>query len=117
MDLTTEQRRELARRVTSARIAKYGTRKAAYIAAGLNSETWRKAEAGEPLAERSLIAIVKLLWPETEGDWHSITPPLTEASIEDQIANSSLSESAKERLLRLLDEERERHPNSNRGAS
>lgn len=117
MDLTTEQRQDLAHRVTSRRIAKYGTRKAAYVAADVNSETWRKAEAGERLAERSLIAIVKLLWPETGGDWQLIEPPLAEGSLEQQVANSSLSAGAKERLLRLLEDERERHPNSNRGAS
>jgi phenylpyruvate tautomerase PptA (4-oxalocrotonate tautomerase family) len=77
MDMTEQQRADLAARITDLRISRYGgSRKAAYVASGVNSGTWTRAEAGESLAERSLVAIVGTLWPETHGDWRRIDPPL-----------------------------------------
>lgn len=108
MDMNEEQRSELARRIRSERMGQYGTQKAAYIAAGINSSTWAKAEDGEPLAERSLIAIVKLLWPETGGDWQRLDPPLSEPDLEQMILDGPWSEELKDYMLRLVHEDRER---------
>lgn len=100
MEPNEAQRRDLGDRVTSARIERYGgSRKDAYNAAGVNAATWTKVEEGRPLAERSLVAIVKLLWPETGGNWVLIDPPLGGDSgdlILDEVRDSNLSAPTKE---------------------
>lgn len=77
MDMTQAQRDELATRVKNLRIKRFGgSRKRAYVEAGVNAATWNKAENAESIAERSMVAIVGLLWPETGGDWQQLDPPL-----------------------------------------
>lgn len=78
MDLNESQRRDLAARIEQERVRQFkGNRRKAYSAAGVNAMTWAKAESpDEPLAERSIIAIVGTLWPETGGDWRLMNPPL-----------------------------------------
>lgn len=107
MEPTQEQRFELARRIEDLRIEHYGgNRRAAYNAAGVNAATWTKAENGERLAERSLNAIVKLLWPETGGDWRKITPPLAKASLESRILDGPFDDEEKDYLVRLVKADR-----------
>lgn len=110
MDLSKSQRDDLAMRVKRVRIDRFrGNRRAAYTEAGVNALTWTKAEEGRPLAERSLVAIVSTLWPETGGDWMTLDPPLgTDVDPEREIINSPLSPATKEYALRLLREDRER---------
>lgn len=81
MDMNDEQRKDLAVRIESKRLSDYGgNRRRAYNAAGVNSATWSKAEEGQPIAERSYVAIVRTLWPETQGDWRRMDPPLGEGA-------------------------------------
>jgi hypothetical protein len=97
------QRADLAARIRRKRMEVYGTRRDAYVAAGVNSSTWTRAETGQTLAERSLVAIMKFLWPETGGDWQQLDPPLGGSSdLENEILQSNLKESAKDELLRRL---------------
>ena len=84
MELSQREREDLARRIVTERLGRYrGNRKAAYTAAGVNSNTWTRAEEAKPLAERSLVAIVSALWPETGGDWQRLDPPLAANHPED----------------------------------
>lgn len=84
VEMNEAQRRDLAARVKAKRLAPpyRGNRRAAYTAAMVNSATWTNAENGEPMKERSVVAIVGLLWPETGGDWTLIEPPLGEVDLE-----------------------------------
>lgn len=110
MEPTQGQRADLAARIRRERIKRYGTQKGAYVAADVNSATWTKAEAGRSIAPRSLVAIVKLLWPETDGDWQLIEPPLSadDLSIEDEVRTAPLSPAARDRILQLLAEDKAR---------
>lgn len=125
MEPTPAQRKELGERIKKRRPRLFGTKKGAYMAADVNSATWNSAEAGERLRPDRLAAIVKVLWPETEGDWELLVPPLGQASdsdIADQIRNNALfTEAQKDYMLRLIAEDRERHEQSKqkreRGAS
>lgn len=47
----------------------YGSKSDAYRAAGINAATWDRIEAGETVRPDRLAAAVRLLWPESEGDW------------------------------------------------
>lgn len=106
MDLNELQRADLASRVRSVRLSRYrGNRKAAYTDAEVNSATWERAEKGAPLAERSLVAIVETLWPETAGDWRLLDPPLGgEVDVAEEVRRSNLHPKAKNYILRFLDE-------------
>lgn len=108
MEPTERQREDLAARIRRERIVRFGTQKGAYVAAGVNSATWTKAEAGKSIAERSLVAIVKLLWPETGGDWHLIEPPLDggDLDLEAEVRNAGLSPAARDHILQLLAQEK-----------
>lgn len=67
------ERKALGEKVKRVRNARYaGSKKAAYTAAGVNAATWDRVEQGLSVKERSLVAIVTALWPETEGDWTRI---------------------------------------------
>lgn len=85
----------MASAIRQRRRTKFGTSKAAYDAAGVSSATWEKAESGGSIREDRLIAIVRTLWPETEGDW---TQVLAEGSVggigqaAHQYVSSSVSE-------------------------
>lgn len=103
--MTEQQRADLAARIADLRIRRYGgNRKAAYTDCGVNSGTWKRAEAGETLAERSLVAIVGTLWPETHGDWHRITPPLGDFGITPEVLADlgTLSPSTRSFILERL---------------
>ena len=63
---------ELARRIESRRIQVFGSKIAAYRAAGLAPPTWDRIEAGEPVRPDRLAAAVRVLWPETQGDYRLI---------------------------------------------
>lgn len=121
MEMSEAQRMDLAARIESKRRSEYGTRKAAYNAAKVNAATWSKAEAGQPdVAEYSLVAIVKALWPETGGDWRRMDPPLGGDGLSDievaAIRAPNLSDTVRADILRLLAGERERQARE-RGAS
>lgn len=78
MEMTKSQREELAGRLAAVRLERFGgKRKDAYTHAKVNSATWTKLENGDPVAERSLVAVLLALWPETGGDWRRMDPPLT----------------------------------------
>lgn len=71
------QRTDLSARLTRVVTRDYGgVKQDAYRAAGLNSGTFDNALAGVPIAPRSLVKIVATFWPETEGDWKLLDPPL-----------------------------------------
>lgn len=118
MEPTQEQRADLARRIRAERLERYVTQKAAYIDAGVNSATWAKAEEGDSLAERSLVSIVKLLWPTSGGDWQRLVPPLGSVTLEVQdgeldiekavLENPAFTDEQKSHMLRLIREDRER---------
>jgi hypothetical protein len=70
VEMTQRQRQMFATLLTEVRNTRFkGNRKAAYTAAGVNSETWRRAEAGESIKEHTLTKIVASLFPRTKGDW------------------------------------------------
>jgi hypothetical protein len=118
---TEDQRRDLAQRIQALRIQRFATKKDAYNEAQVNAATWTSAEAGNSLRPDRLRAIVKLLWPETGGDWRLIEPPLAELTIEDEIRNANLADQTKARVLRALEEQSQRDPDpepeAERGAS
>lgn len=71
-----EERLKLAERLVAERNDRFkGSKKAAYTAAGVNSATWDRAEAGQSIKEHSRVAIVRALWPESGGDWTKIPEP------------------------------------------
>jgi hypothetical protein len=78
MDISEEVRTQIGERIQRRRQAKYGTKRAAYSDAGVNPTTWDRIEQGLPVREDRLRAAVKLLWPETEGDWRRIPAPSTQ---------------------------------------
>src|SRR5689334_552348 len=104
MDMTKQQREDLAARIKTVRLERFrGNRKAAYTAVGVNSNTWTRAEAGETLAERSLVAIVSALWPETGGDWERMTPPLGgQRDVEDEVRAAGMRPEVEAYMLRLI---------------
>jgi hypothetical protein len=69
MSINDAERADLGERIRTQRERLFGTKKAAYQAADVNSATWDKAEAGESVRGDLLRRIVRTLWPETEGDW------------------------------------------------
>lgn len=86
MELTEQQRADLARRIKRQREWDFDTKKAAYVAAGVNSATWDKAEDPEgSLAPASLKKIVKLLWPDTGGILELMDPPLGANETDDDV--------------------------------
>jgi hypothetical protein len=71
-EMDDEQRIRLGRSVRQARMERFTTKIAAYQAAGINSATWDRIEAGESVRDHSLIPVIKLLWPPTGGDWQKV---------------------------------------------
>lgn len=112
MDLPDEKQREdLAGRLKAVRLGRFkGNRSGAYSAARVNAETWKRAENGMTLKERSLVAIVSAFWPESGGDWTKLDPPLgtaeTERPIDDYIAEleaaQGISDEAKRAIIDRL---------------
>lgn len=70
VDITEKDRKRIGQVVAIRRRAKFGTKSAAYRQAGLNAATWDRIEAGDSVREDRLVAALKLLWPESGGDWH-----------------------------------------------
>jgi hypothetical protein len=78
MEISDEYRAALGRLLVEVRNQWYdGNRQAAYSDIGVNAATWARAEKGQPLAERSLVAILKHLFPHTGGDWRRLNPTTT----------------------------------------
>lgn len=71
--MNDDERTALAALVTSERRRQFGTRSAAYRAAGLNATTWQRVEDGLPVREDRLTAAVHTLWPASGGDWRKVT--------------------------------------------
>lgn len=72
-----QQREDLGRRIQDALTWKFdGVKSKLYQKAEVNAQTLDNALAGKPLAERTLLKVVRTIWPETGGDWRRITPPL-----------------------------------------
>lgn len=106
---TATQRAELGKRIERERLRQFVTAKTAYTSAGINSATWSKAEKGQTIAERSLIAIVRLLWPETEGDWQLIEPAIEDAEVdvaEIVKASTQFTDEHRAYMLRLIEQDR-----------
>lgn len=72
MSITDEQRRALGDLVAEQRAVVYGTKAAAYQAARVNPATWDRIEAGEPVRADRLSAAIKVLWPDSRGDWRPV---------------------------------------------
>lgn len=70
--MTEEDRRKVGRLIERARRRDYGTKSSAYSSAGVNAATWDKIEAGESVREDRLTAAVKLMWPNSNGDWREV---------------------------------------------
>ena len=70
--MNDEQRAALGALVAAARRQRYGTKSAAYQAAGVNATTWSHIEDGIRVREDRLVAAVRTLWPSSGGDWHKI---------------------------------------------
>lgn len=107
MDPSSEERRRLARLLELEVIRAGSNKKAVYTKAEVNSATFENALAGQNIKARSLNAIARNLWPETEGDWRKI-PGLRHGSQRERtradIMTWRMSESTRERMLRLLEE-------------
>ena len=88
VDITEQQRAELATQVEKERIRQFGAKSAAYKAAGVNSATWDRIEAGERVRPDRLIAAVRALWPSSGGDWTRIgESPEEEVSLAQRVAD------------------------------
>lgn len=72
VDLTDQQRSDLAALIRKQRIAEFGAKSSAYRAAGLNAATWDRLEAGQGVRDDRLIAALKTLWPDSAGDWRAV---------------------------------------------
>lgn len=115
MEMSKAQRDDLAARVAEMRLTHYrGNRKAAYTDAGVNSATWARVEEGLPIKERSCVAIIATLWPETHGDWRRLNPPLgLDADVIAEVQASNMNPEIKEEVLRRLAEEQSRSDDNN----
>ena len=71
-ELTDRIRQQLARSARAERIRRFGSKADAYRSAGLNSATWDRIEAGAPVREDRLVAALKTLFPDSEGDWRNV---------------------------------------------
>lgn len=72
MGITDDEQVELGHLIRRERERKYGTKRAAYVTAGVNAGTWDRAESGELVRADILRKIVRTLWPESEGDWTKV---------------------------------------------
>jgi hypothetical protein len=63
-----DDRKRLGDLISRERKRQFGTKSSAYKAAGVNAATWDRAEAGDSVREDRLAAIVRLLWPASDGD-------------------------------------------------
>lgn len=91
MDPDPYQRARLAYLLT-AKANDYEFKQDAYGAAGVNSGTWARLEAGLTVKSYILKRVVKNFWPEAGGDWRKVlaaNPPTQEESL--AIAAESLS--------------------------
>lgn len=70
--MNDEQRAALGALVAAARRQRYGTKSAAYQAAGIHATTWSHIEDGVGVREDRLAAAVRTLWPSSGGDWRKI---------------------------------------------
>lgn len=71
--MTPEQRDHFAAAMQSIVRSRFdGSKRAAYTAAGVNSATWARVEAGESVKPHTLVKIVGALFPRTEGDWRKL---------------------------------------------
>lgn len=86
VDMTDDDRERIGRSVEVRRRAKFGTKSAAYRKAGLNAATWDRVELGEAVRDDRLAAALKLLWPESGGDWHQVI-----ADMDDRMAKMTKS--------------------------
>lgn len=100
-DMTQTDRERLAARLIREQRTRFsGVAKDAYIAAEVNSATWKRAVEAQSIKPHILVKIVTRLWPETEGDWRLI-PGLAPAS-----AGGPTSR----RLVELIDGYQAQHP-------
>lgn len=80
MEIEGSERQVLAGYIRERRKQVFGTKSAAYRAAGLNSTTWDRIEQGQTGREDTLRTAVRALWPETGGDWRQVIAPTTSFS-------------------------------------
>lgn len=98
--MTDDERRTLGALVTGARRARFGTKRNAYGAAGLNAATWDRIEAGERVKDYKLAPAVKALWPETGGDWRRIPAETTAPPDVEHLTDDELLDALRERMRR-----------------
>lgn len=109
MEPTPTQRAELAKRIKRERIRQFVTAKAAYTEAQVHSQTWTNAEAGKRIAPHTLVFIVRTLWPETQGDWQLIEPPIEagEVDLVDVVKEmDGLTDEQRKYMLELIKKDR-----------
>lgn len=117
MGMTDADQEELGRLIERERKRQFNTKKAAYNAAGVNEATWSRAEDGQGVRPDRLRLIVRLLWPESEGEWpvvleaaryaapiaEGISRPDDREAVRRYIEHAHLSAATKEQLLRVLE--------------
>jgi len=72
MSMSDQERAELGARIEAERLRRFDKASDAYVAAGLSSGTWASLERGASTKPLSVRKAVRLLWPETDGDWRKI---------------------------------------------
>lgn len=107
MPLTPEERAIVARRLRREVTTRFGdNKKDGYVAARVNPATLDNALEGASMKDRSLNAIVKAWWPETQGDWHLIPdldPRNPRERYSEQVATwDDLDEKTRTKIQRLL---------------
>lgn len=106
VDITDQQRADLAAQVQSERVRQFGAKSAAYNAAGLNAATWDRIESGARVRDDRLIAAVKVLWPSSGGDWQKIaSEPIEELSLGQRMSDLENRVDALERASRAQRED------------
>lgn len=114
-DMTQTDRERLAARLIREQRARFsGVAKDAYIAAGVNSATWKRAVEAQSIKPHKLVQIVVKLWPETYGDWTRIPgldPPANPAlsrevdELREAVRAAREAGASREDLLAILESE------------
>ena len=107
MPLTAEERAIVARRLNRELVTRFGeNKKDGYTEAKVNPATLQNALDGVSMKDRSLNAIVRAWWPETNGDWHLIPdldPRSPRERHRDEVAAwDDLDEMTRTKIQRLL---------------
>lgn len=91
MELSKEERATLGAMAEKRRRQRYGTKRAAYSAAGLNAATWDRLEAGEAVREDRMLSAIEALWPEADRDPQKVLNPPDYTGVTWELKEDSLS--------------------------